>query len=168
MDDQRNPSWSSLSPTDQRIVQDLVAELADPIRTKCLTMAPFELETASQLLSNHHSENDLVAECETWAVDQNLVVRDSNKEPILVYRPNLHSPLVAVDFEGHTRRLLETVSLNPPHGDSRHTGIDYDQLEGVHGPGNFGTLHFACWFEEGKEKDSPLVSRETLGMASIL
>jgi hypothetical protein len=161
---ERNHPLFSLHQHEQALVQQLAAEFKDSTRTHWRTLTDVQLEKRQQLIDNQPWENELSAECETWPSDKNLVVKDANGEILLVYRPNHHSLDVVEAFERHTQRLLETVHLSHPKADTRHTGMDPTEMEKVYGPGKFGTLHFACWFEEGKVKDEPLVSSETLGI----
>jgi hypothetical protein len=153
---------SILPPHERHYVAMLAIELRDPNQTMTLVLSSLEIPTRTDIAGYQENQNVIAQRCHR--ITTNLVIKNAKGEVLLVYRPRHHR-----DAHSIINRTAEALTsflakrkVMAPDSDIRHTGLDRTKLDQLYGQGNYGTVRCACWFEEGKPHDGPMVSREML------
>lgn len=98
----------------------------------------------------------------THRVNTNRVVKNGQGEILVVYRPNHYDEDVVQITAEAIRSFSTSKKLKPPSGDICHSDLNIEELDRLYGEGQYGTIHCACWFEQGKPQDGPMLLREVL------
>jgi hypothetical protein len=80
----------------------------------------------------------------------------------LVNKPNYFSKHASRHTGEAIESLLENVKVRLPKSGGCHLDLDIHRRKKIYGARRFGTLYYACWMEERKPQDGPMVSREML------
>ena len=154
-----------LSASQLEYVTRLAAELRDPKQTTIHTVGSIDKPSREEIESYQEMEGTMALRCHR--ITTNHVIKTEKGEVILVYRPKHHENSLSEDdviqrTSTAMHSFLESKRLKAPSSDIRHTNLNIEELNRLYDEGKYGTIHCACWFEEGKPQDGPMVSREML------
>ena len=160
MDTEELKAIEILSSAQQQYVMRLMAELKDSNQTTIHIVDSIEEQGRDELVSCQDIEDKLALR--SHRVNTNHIVKTSQDEILIVYHPNHHEEDLVKIIADAMRSFSTSKKLKVPSGDIRHSHLNIEELDRLYGEGRYGTIHCACWFEQGKPQDGPMLSREML------
>jgi hypothetical protein len=123
------------------------------------------LESSRQLHTVRPSdEAQLATSCQE--ITSPYIIKNRAGEILLIYLPDFLDPSLVREMASALRNFSSTERFSVPANDPRHGDMDVNEFERKYGLGKFGTIHAACWMEEGK-RDRPLVCKEMIGACRV-
>jgi hypothetical protein len=144
----------------QALRNAVLNKLKDFSRIPTVILDIQSLESAHQLRTVRPSEEaQLATSCKE--ITSPYIIKNRAGDVLLIYLPDFLDLSLVREMANALGNLSSAERFSIPEKDARHGDMDVDSFETKYGPGKFGTIHAACWMEEGKI-DRALVCKEMI------